>query len=93
MARVDRGLLRLAVFEMFYLSDIPVRVAIYEAVEIAKRFGSDESPMFVNGVLDRAASSLKEKIEVTVAQDSANEEESLPVLNLPPDAVGPKSQA
>ena len=52
MAGVDRNLLRLADFEMFYSDEkIPPAVAINEAVEIAKIFGGDESPQFVNGLL------------------------------------------
>ena len=53
MARVDRNLLRLAVYEMTYESEVPDKVAINEAIEIAKRFGTAESPAFVNGILDR----------------------------------------
>ena len=53
MARVDRNLLRLAVYELKYSTDVPAKVAINEAIEIAKRFGTAESPAFVNGVLDR----------------------------------------
>ena len=58
MARVDRNILRLAVAEMLYLPDIPGRVTINEAVELAKRFGAAESPAFVNGLLDTAIKSL-----------------------------------
>jgi N utilization substance protein B len=53
MARVDRNLLRLAVWELKYSKDVPVKVAINEAIEIAKRYGTAESPAFVNGILDR----------------------------------------
>jgi N utilization substance protein B len=53
MGRVDRNLLRLAVYEMCFCDDIPGKVAINEAIEIAKRFGAQETPAFVNGVLDR----------------------------------------
>lgn len=53
LAVVDRNLLRLAVYEMAYRHDIPMPVSINEAIEIAKDFGTDESPKFVNGVLDR----------------------------------------
>jgi N utilization substance protein B len=53
MARVDRNLLRLAVYELKYCSDVPAKVAINEAIEIAKRYGTAESPAFVNGILDR----------------------------------------
>lgn len=55
MNKVDLTILRLAVFEMRYDEDIPVKVAINEAVELAKRFGGDESPSFVNGVLAKLA--------------------------------------
>ncbi len=53
MSRVDRNILRLACFEMFFSSQpVPPKVVINEAVELAKRFGSEDSPAFVNGVLD-----------------------------------------
>ena len=53
MSRVDRNILRLACFEMFFSPQpVPPKVAINEAVELAKRFGGRESPAFVNGVLD-----------------------------------------
>jgi transcription antitermination protein NusB len=55
MSRVDRNILRLAVYELVYNSDTPPKVVINEAVELAKRFGAEESPSFVNGVLDRIA--------------------------------------
>ena len=48
-------LIRLAVYEMKYEDDIPVKVAINEAVELAKQYGTDESPAFVNGVLAKLA--------------------------------------
>jgi N utilization substance protein B len=52
MAATDRNLLRLAAFEMRY-GETPGRVAIDEAVELAKRFGTAQSPAFVNGILDK----------------------------------------
>ena len=52
MAKVDRNILRLAVFELTSCPDVPARVAINEAVELAKDFGTDDSGPFVNGVLD-----------------------------------------
>lgn len=58
MARVDRNILRLAVGELVYAPETPVRVVINEAVELAKRFGTAESSAFVNGVLDRIAGNL-----------------------------------
>ena len=52
MAAVDRNILRLAIYEMLGRSDIPPRVAIDQAIELAKRFGAAESGAFVNGILD-----------------------------------------
>lgn len=58
MSRVDRNIIRLATYELMFRSDIPRRVTLNEAVELAKRFGNEESPAFVNGVLDRIADEL-----------------------------------
>lgn len=55
MGKTDLTILRLAVYEMNYDEQIPVKVAINEAVELAKKFGSDESPAFVNGILAKLA--------------------------------------
>lgn len=52
IAITDRNLLRIGVFEMLFCEDVPDQVAINEAVEIAKRYGSEESPAFINGILD-----------------------------------------
>jgi len=52
LTRTDRGLLRMAVYEMKFDPDIPAKVAINEAVEIGKKFGGEESGRFLNGVLD-----------------------------------------
>ena len=53
LAVVDRNILRLAIYEMLHRLDIPPVVSINEAIEIAKRFGTEESSRFVNGILDR----------------------------------------
>ena len=58
MAGVDRNILRLATFEMMHREDIPPVVAINEAVDIAKRFSTDDSGKFVNGILDKLAAQL-----------------------------------
>jgi N utilization substance protein B len=58
MARVDRNILRLGSFELLRMAEVPRRVTLNEAVELAKRFGDENSPAFVNGVLDRIASDL-----------------------------------
>lgn len=55
MARVDRNVLRLGTFELMNRADVPRAVILDEAVEVAKRFGNEESGAFVNGVLDRIA--------------------------------------
>jgi transcription antitermination protein NusB len=59
MPRVDRCILKVAVFEMGWREDIPSSVSIDEAVEIGKIFGGDDSPAFINGVLDRILAALK----------------------------------
>ena len=53
IATVDRNILRVAIYEMLYGEDVPPVVCINEAIEIAKKFGSEESGRFVNGILDR----------------------------------------
>ena len=55
MACVDRNILRLATYEILHVDEIPVKVAINEAVELAKRYGEQDSSKFVNGILDRIA--------------------------------------
>jgi N utilization substance protein B len=55
---VDRNVLRLAIYEMFFCPDTPPIVAINEAIEVARRLGTPESPRFVNGVLDRLKKQL-----------------------------------
>ena len=52
LTRTDRGLLRMAVYEMKFDPDVPAKVAINEGVEIGKKFGGEESGRFLNGVLD-----------------------------------------
>jgi len=61
MSRVDRLIIRIATFEMAFATDVPFSVAINEAIEVSKRFGTEDSPTFINGVLDRVAHSLEEK--------------------------------
>lgn len=58
MARVDRNILRLGAWELMNHPEVPRAVILDEAVELAKRFGSEESGAFVNGVLDRIAENL-----------------------------------
>jgi N utilization substance protein B len=58
MPRVDRNILRLSAYELMFLPDVPRRVTLNEAIELAKRYGGEGSPGFVNGVLDRIASEM-----------------------------------
>lgn len=53
LTAVDRNILRLGAFEILFADHIPPQAAINEAIEIAKRFGTDESPKFINGILDK----------------------------------------
>jgi N utilization substance protein B len=63
MPVVDRNILRLAIFEILLDNSVPIKVAINEAVELAKLFGSDSSPKFVNGVLGSvSAIASREKV-------------------------------
>lgn len=55
MARVDLAILRLGTYELLYCRETPASVVLNEAVEVAKRFGTRESPSFVNGILDQVA--------------------------------------
>ena len=58
MAKVDRNVLRLGAYELLHRADVPPKVAINEAIEIARTYGSEESGAFINGVLDRIAQKL-----------------------------------
>lgn len=58
MTRLDRSILRLAVFEMMFVPDIPARVSLDEAVEMGKKFGSEDSGRYINGVLDHIYNAL-----------------------------------
>ena len=58
MGIVDRNILRLAAFELAFEADVPSRVTLNEGIELAKRYGSEESGAFVNGILDRIAQEL-----------------------------------
>jgi len=61
MSGVDRNLLRVAVYELLYCEDIPPKVSINEAIDIGRKFGTEQSSAFVNGILDSIRSALKER--------------------------------
>lgn len=62
MANVDRNVMRIATYEILFRPDIPGRVSLNEAIELAKRFGGEESAKFINGILDRVVESVS-KVE------------------------------
>jgi N utilization substance protein B len=63
MAMVDRNVLRIAALELLDASDLPIRVIIDEAIEIARRYGSEKSAAFVNGILDPLAKEVRGKTD------------------------------
>jgi N utilization substance protein B len=60
MSGVDRNVMRIAVFELIYCDDIPPKVSINEAVDVGKKFGTEESGAFINGILDSIRSDLEQ---------------------------------
>ncbi len=69
LSRVDHNILRLALYELLFVADVPARVTFDEAIELAKRYGDQDSGRFVNGVLDQLAGrlGLREKGDETRA--------------------------
>lgn len=59
MSCVDRNVMRVAVFEMLFCPDIPPKVSINEAIDVAKKFGTEESGAFINGIVDRIRIALE----------------------------------
>ncbi len=60
LSQVDKSILRLSVYHLKFCGDIPPKVTINEAIELAKKFGTDKSPSFVNGVLDGVLKKIQE---------------------------------
>jgi transcription antitermination protein NusB len=84
MAAIDRNILRLGAYEMLYCPDVPTKVAINEALELAKRYSTAQSSRFVNGILDR--------LQVHIASASAEPEpepEPEPGVEPGPEVVPP----
>ena len=61
MSCVDRNIMRIAVYELLYCQDIPPKVSINEAIDMGKKFGTEESGAFINGILDSIRMALKKK--------------------------------
>jgi transcription antitermination factor NusB len=73
---IERNILRFAIYELLFLPDIPPNVTINEAVEVAKRYGTNEAPAFINGILDR----IKQEVDAR----SGDETKALPRLSHSP---------
>jgi N utilization substance protein B len=75
MTCVDRNVLRVAVYELFFCSDIPAKVSINEAIDIGKRFGTHDSGAFINGILDTIRIELEkdENLRMTLEDGKKNE--------------------
>ena len=61
MTVIDRNILRIAIFELLYCSEIPPKVTLNEAIDLGKRYGSEESGSFINGILDRIQNEVVRK--------------------------------
>ena len=70
IAVVDRNMIRLAIYEMLHCMDIPPVVSINEAIDIAKRFSTDESGRFVNGILDRVRQDVMRPARISVPEST-----------------------
>ena len=61
MSMIDRNILRMAIFELLYCEDIPPKVSLNEAIELGKRYGTEDSGSFINGILDRIQNKVVRK--------------------------------
>jgi N utilization substance protein B len=61
MSCVDRNVMRIAVYELLYCQDIPAKVSINEAVDVGKKFGTEESGAFINGIMDSIRAALEQE--------------------------------
>jgi N utilization substance protein B len=62
ISKIDRNILRIAVYELLFMKDVPRKVVINEAIEIAKKFGTEESGSFINGILDNVNKNINEEV-------------------------------
>lgn len=83
MAAVDRNVLRLGAYEVLFAREDPPAAVIEEAIELARRYGSADSPAFVNGILDRL---LKEDRPAPPPEEDVVEPQSEPAPETPPEA-------
>jgi transcription antitermination protein NusB len=78
MAAIDRNILRLGAYEMLFCPEVPAKVAINEALELAKRYSTAQSSRFVNGILDRVLQGQVQEPTGQVQPDGGNDMESTP---------------
>jgi N utilization substance protein B len=71
MSGVDRNVLRVAVYEMLFCDDIPPKVSINEAIDVGKKYGTEESGAFINGILDSIHLALKKQTPADTAGDKS----------------------
>jgi N utilization substance protein B len=85
MSGVDRNVMRIAVFEMLSCEDIPAKVSINEAVDIGKKFGTEESGAFINGIIDNIRAAMERgeirPFEAGPPADAATEERTTPAAD------------
>jgi N utilization substance protein B len=92
MAIVDRNILRMATYELLHLRDVPRKVAINEAIEVAKKYGGDDSPSFINGILDRIALEVRgPETEEERAQGEAARASEAPDADVKADSEEPET--
>ena len=73
MSCVDRNIMRVAVFEMLSCPDIPPKVSINEAIDVGKKFGTEESGAFINGIIDSIRIAIEEgEIQIEIPSEIAN---------------------
>ncbi|MBW2708311.1 MAG: leucine--tRNA ligase [Deltaproteobacteria bacterium] len=90
MARLDRSILRLAAYEMMFLEEIPPRVSLDEAVEIGKKFGSEDSSRYINGVLDKIYNTLDSQAASAKGAATAGRDEKT-FDTKEPDSIGKRN--
>ena len=74
MSCVDRNVMRVAVFEMLFCPDIPPKVSINEAIDVAKKFGTEESGAFINGIVDSIRIAIeKGDLQTASPSETAND--------------------
>ncbi len=75
IALIDRAILRLAIAEMIYRKNVPFKVVIDQAIELAKKYSTSESPQFINGILDAIAKKLQESTNTNQSDSNADIQE------------------